>query len=82
MLCISIRYKIFNENNILFYSNIYNNLLKGYIMKKIMLILTFVIFCTAMFSSQVDFTQYQQINNYQLENMDYQNVINKMILLK
>lgn len=44
-------------------------------MKKIMLVLTFVIFCTSVFSSQVDFTQYRQITISELHNINYKVVL-------
>ena len=44
-------------------------------MKRIMLILTIIIFCSAVFSSQVDFSQYRQIYVYELEGIDYQVVL-------
>ncbi len=44
-------------------------------MKRMMLILTIIIFCSAVFSSQVDFSQYRQIYVYELEGIDYQVVL-------
>lgn len=44
-------------------------------MKRMMLILTIFIFCSVVFSSQVDFSQYRQIYVYELEGIDYQVVL-------
>ncbi len=44
-------------------------------MKKIMLFLTIVIFCTSVYSSQGEFAEYRHLTLAEIENVDYQVVL-------